>query len=44
MGASDAPCDTPIMGASGVSDTTHDAPMLVFDNLVKKLELINFKH
>ena len=38
MGPSDAHCDTPnapVMGASqGVSDAPHDAPMLVFDNLV----------
>ena len=32
------PMTPPIMGVLGASDTPHDAPMLFFDNLVKKLD------
>ena len=43
MGASDTPCDAPIMGVSGVSDAPppHDALILFFDNLVKKLHILS---
>ena len=34
------PVMPPITGAWGASDTPHDAPMLFFDNLVKKLDIL----
>ena len=44
MGVSDAPVATPIMGALGASDTPCDAPMLFFDNLVKKLDNLSISN